>query len=105
MQGPFKGTYKGNVFVVFTFFVFFGFSCPYGPISCVCVCWLARDVCDRIGLWSEAWAKRLIDWDEHLHRDRGFSISYCFIMIPIGYKPKEASLFRLGALLALGILF
>ena len=32
---------------------------------------LARDVCDRIGLWSEAWAKRLIDWDEHLHRDRG----------------------------------
>ena len=27
---------------------------------------LARDLCSRVGLWSEAWAKRTIAWHEHV---------------------------------------
>ena len=32
---------------------------------------LARNVCSRIGFWSEAWAKRQIDWHEHVMRASG----------------------------------
>ena len=32
---------------------------------------LARNVCGRIGFWSEAWAKRTIEWHEHIQRHPG----------------------------------
>ena len=32
---------------------------------------LARNVCARIGFWSEAWARRTISWHEHVMRHPG----------------------------------
>ena len=29
---------------------------------------LARNLCSRIGTWSEAWARRVISWHEHVMR-------------------------------------
>ena len=32
---------------------------------------LARNLCCKIGLWSEAWARRVISWHEHILRGGG----------------------------------
>ena len=32
---------------------------------------LARNVCQKIGFWSEDWARRFLNWHEHVGRSRG----------------------------------